>query len=141
MQHAVRIFIYSHDFYKIQGIICKIRTVDELSACILIAVLYTRLKQGLKCMHSDRQLLVSVLLLQSLLILKISNFYYTCADQVLNRQSTQLAANIQLQLSWFYMLVLYAALQHSWFHSNITPFSHSVACTFLGSPFFTAEMY
>jgi len=53
------------------------------SACILILVLavYIWLNYGLKCMYSDSdssQLLVTVFLLWSLLILKISNFSYTC---------------------------------------------------------------
>ena len=34
------------------------------------------------------------------------------------------------------MLVFYAVWLHSWPHSDITPLSRSVTCTFLGSSFF-----
>ena len=60
-------------------------------------------------------------------------------DQVLNRQSTQLAAKVQINFSQ--VGFLYTVWQHFWPHSNITPFSHLVTCTFLGSPFITAKMY
>ena len=57
--------------------------------------------------------------------------------------------SLQLMYSYFNELTLYAGvlyMQPSWYnlsswpHSDITSLGRSVTCTFLASPFFTAEM-
>ena len=58
--------------------------------------------------------------------------------------------SLQLMYSYFNELTLYAGvlyMQPSWYslsswpHSDITSLGRSVTCTFLASPFFTAEMF
>ena len=66
------------------------------------------------------------------------------------KERMSLLYSLQLMYSYFNELTLYAGVLYmqpssyslsSWPHGDITSLGRSVTCTFLASPFFTAEMF